>query len=323
MADHIIFAATFAGIFFIAGSGLLVLTGSARYASVAQGGYLILGAGLTCVFSRNAHPDGNVLAGLGLPFYQAALLAAAITAVVSLILGLATIQLRSSEALAGSFIIVFVVRWFVEQYQLLDGDIIQDSQIKVSVGSLDFTRLVIGDHHFSQEGGMLILVSCVALMFFLFVYNIKRSTLSLNMRAAGENETVPKTNAISPPRVVAAGHLIAGFSAGTAGALFLYALNVFRQLYFASANNMWVIIFGFALLVIVYLAENKRVFVSAAIMLLVSGVFFFFVHYLDEYLEFAYVLRHRFTSENIFIIVVGLVGLVVIHSRSWIAKNKL
>ncbi len=323
MADHIIFAATFAGIFFIAGSGLLVLTGLGRYVSVAQGAYVVLGAGLTNVFTRSAHPRSETLAGMGLSFFQALIIAAIITGIIAVVLGFVLIHLRGAESIAGSFIISFVVVWLVNQYQLLDGGVFNRDTIKMAVGKYDFADLVMGSHRFSLQTGMMFLVLLFCLVFVIFIQNIKRSKLSIHLRAVGENEKIAKSNCVSPIRVVSAANFIAGLSAGVAGAFFLYALNAFHQKQFSDARAMWSVVFSIGLLVVVSIAKNKRLSISALVLFLIPAIFFYCVHAFNEYVERDFALTHRFTSENVMLALVAVVGLALIHFKARLAKNKL
>ena len=74
---------------------------------------------------------------------------------------------------------------------------------------------------------------------------------------------------------------------------------------------------------IVVLVRNNKVYVSALVMVALSGIFFYCVHFLDKDSPASFEVVGRFTPQNIMLTVVALLGLAFFQARAHIAKNKL
>lgn len=324
MADYIITAVAFAGIFAIAGSGLYVLTGLTGQVSLAQGAYVAIGASVSSYLARTASETTDFLGGRGLVFAGALAIAALITGLVSALFGFLTVRLKGASAISASIAASVIVLYLIERAQFLSGGSrgAKAPQI-LNVGNLNFADLKIAGYQFDRETGIMILVIIISLVVFWYIRNVSRSPLARSMRTIRERDLAAQTCAVSPTKTIVSAHFICGLCAGIAGALYAPVLETFE----ISSSNPWLGVFGIIasmqILAFVVVGGMKKYWLTVLVVFALAFLSSFLSEFSSTVAWLDSAQGGRISPSQITAIVSSLIVISIIQTRAQFLKKQL
>lgn len=269
MIEYLIHAGSVAGVFVIAGSGIYILSRLCGQVTFVSAVYMALAGSICSYLSRSNLESTGIIEGRNFSFLISFMIAVAITSVISALFGLITYKMRHSQALLISIAVSSVIIYLLERLTFLVGKngFINASQ-DMDVGGNNFTNLGIGNHTFSREVGIFILVILLASITIFYTRNICRSPFSRSMRSLASGEKFAEICAISTLRTILGAHVLSGIFFGVAGALTPFVFGSFE----ISSVSLWAGTFGLLLSAQLLILVNVSIFRNYWINCLVIAV---------------------------------------------------